>query len=641
MPPRLTVAPPFGLGFQCVALGCDDTQTLVLSNHGDGRVWVERLALTSGSSTDFSLAFEGELPISLARKETLTVGIRYRPSDAVSDQGSVRMVYTLDPALGPEPEPIEMSLRTRSLGPAQAELVEPELNFGFVNPGETLSKEVVVRNVSPQNAILTITGGLLDEDSDPSYSILTSFPVFANAGEQARIVVRFTPPLAANAARTYLGTIHLGTNDGAQPDLVVPVLATARESAQLALVPPPPGNTLDLGSVGVGTSTSLTVVIRNLGGRPLRVIPELVNADGSGFTTQPASGQLPEAAPFATTPLVVLFTPTVGGQALGTGRVRPAINLRSNDPDHPTTLLWLEGFGVLPHAQPSVDRVDFGGVVLGWTVPPTTVLLRNTGAGPLHVSDVSLELGTNSQFRLEPVSALPLTLLPEDPPLPLVVAFNAVTLGPATGTLLITTDDPEKAIRRVTLMGRGITCQEGCPLPHASPACDTGSCQISSCQDRWHDADRLGVDGCECPEDEGGDIGHICGAGEMDFGALRDDDHTKRHFNGTLHTEDDQDVFWFFAEDVGGLGDLFGDGYDVHIDLQDAAEAVEFCLRDAEHDVQGQGCGRGDEQCGKRSFEKHGSWGSDDDRDYTVRVRLRPGAAPACYSYTLRVDNAG
>jgi hypothetical protein len=636
-PPRLYISPPFGLGFDCVELGCDRTAKLLLSNHGGGTVRITRLLLTSASSPDFRVDLPGELPLELGARVSVEVGVRYQPTDAVPDQGVIRVVYSLDPAQGPEPEPIQMALRTRSLGPAHAQLELEELNFGFVSPGDSVAKEVVVKNVALQNSVLAVTAAQFSPESDSAFSVLTPLPVHANAGQSVRISVRLRTPLQVDAARTYTGVLHLETNDGANPDLAQRLIGTGRQSPMFTLEPPVPAGVLDLGSIGVGGNMELTLTVRNVGGSPLLVNPVLLGARNSGFVTEPASGQLPPVPPFDRTTMLVRYTALAGGTAMGEGGTQPVLRLETNDPDNLRYDLRLRGFGVLPHAQPSVSRVDFGATVVGWEVPARTVLLRNTGAGPLNVNAADLELGTSAQIVRDDLGAFPVVLLPEDPPLEVTLRYRPAILGTAQGALIFATDDPEIPVHRVPITARAITCEEGCPLPHATPRCDTGACSVGSCVGPWHDADRLASDGCECAEDPGGDLGN-CAQGVKYFGTLPDDGSSDA-FTGTLHDVDDTDTFWFYAKDEGGAGQLFGDDFDVRIELVNTPAGVEMCIRQATHDTQGQGCGRGEEVCGKRSHSKGGSYGSDDDTDFTIKVRLTPGTAPFCATYTVRVKN--
>ncbi|MEW5849502.1 MAG: choice-of-anchor D domain-containing protein [Myxococcota bacterium] len=636
--PKIYISPPFGLGFDCVMTGCDQAHQLTISNRGGGTVDLQRVSLSTETSADFTVELAEELPYSLAAGATLTVPVRYQPSDATPDDGLVRVVYTVTPGTGEDPDPIELPLRTRTLASPRVGLPNEELNFGFVNPGETLALALVVQNAAEQNAILVVSEAELEEGSDVEFSLLSGVPGIANAAEELQINIQFSPLLAADAARTYHGILHLKTNDPTHPDVQVRLVGTAREAPQLAFDPPLQGNVLDLGSTGVGSSLETTLQLRNLGGSDLLVIPELIDASGSGFTIEPSAGQLPAMGPFEYGSLLVRFTAVNGGPARGSGGRVPTLRLQTNDPGQLAVDIRLDAFGVLPHAQPNVDRVDFGGVVVGWQATPATVLLQNTGAGPLNVTNIFLEPGSNAQLTMELVPGLPAVLMPEDQPIKVTLHYSPVTLGLATGALVFQTDDTDSPLTRVQLTARGITCEEGCPIPHATPDCTFGSCEIDACEAGWHNADEVEVTGCECREDDGGDLGEICGQGERDFGRIPDDG-TERSFSGTLHDASDTDIMWLYADDEGGAGQLFGDEFDVEIILLNTPPGVEMCIRESGHDVQGQGCGRGGEQCGVSRWTKDGSYGSDDDTDFTIKVRLTPGTAPFCANYTVRVKN--
>jgi hypothetical protein len=636
-PPRLFVTPPFGLGFDCVTVGCNQTQRMTLENRGGGVVRVTRIALTSASSDDFAVEVPGTPPLELTRGNPVGVTVRYQPSDAQADEGSVRITYALEPANGPDPEPVVMALRTRSLGSPHINLPEEELNFGYVVPGENLTKTFVVENAAVAGSILAVTGAMMEDESDPAFTVLGTFPLFANSGDSLAVRVRFAPPLDPSSARTFRARLHLATNDGANPDVAVTLIGTGRTTPALDVELP--GFNLDVGAVGVGGMLQKTITLRNVGGEPLNVSPRLEGAAGAGFSIQPAAGSLPPIASFERGSLVVRWTAISGGVATGTGGTLPTLVLASNDPDRPTVRIRLEAFGLLPTATPNVPRVDFGGVVVNWIVDPQTVLVRNTGAGPLTITDVFMEPGSSQQLRVEMVSGLPRMLLPEDPPVTLTLRYAPVATGAANGVLVIQSDDPNTPLKRVPVSGRGLTCEEGCPIPFATPVCATGKCEIGMCEAGHHNADELGVNGCECGEDSGGEVGHVCGGGERNLGNLVDDDGDSVTVSGTLHDTMDQDTYWFFGDDAGGVGQLFGDDFDVRVDLLNTPPGIEFCIRYSAHDVQGQGCGRGTDECGKTTFRRDGSYGTEDDQDFTVRVRFTPGTAPFCGSYTLRAKN--
>jgi hypothetical protein len=103
---------------------------------------------------------------------------------------------------------------------------------------------------------------------------------------------------------------------------------------------------------------------------------------------------------------------------------------------------------------------------------------------------------------------------------------------------------------------------------------------------------------------------------------------------GTLHTQDDEDLYYFQARDEGGIGcDTFGDSFKVRIRLKDPPPGVEFCVRNA---GSGSNCGgENQRECGLTSFSHGGGWGGDDSRDITVWVRPVPGFPPMCSEYTI------
>src|SRR5687768_10799619 len=88
-PPRIFVSPPFGLGFDCVLMGCMQTQSLSISNRGDGIVRIERVTLTSTSSDDFELELNAELPVDVVKATPFVVPVHYAPTDAEPDQGNI------------------------------------------------------------------------------------------------------------------------------------------------------------------------------------------------------------------------------------------------------------------------------------------------------------------------------------------------------------------------------------------------------------------------------------------------------------------------------------------------------------------------------------------------------------------------
>ena len=87
-PPRLFVDPPFGLGFDCVTLGCDVERRMVVENRGGGTISLALARLSVDTSTDFSLRTAESLSRSVGEyftEERRTLPTRMEVEEFFSD----------------------------------------------------------------------------------------------------------------------------------------------------------------------------------------------------------------------------------------------------------------------------------------------------------------------------------------------------------------------------------------------------------------------------------------------------------------------------------------------------------------------------------------------------------------------------
>ena len=188
----------------------------------------------------------------------------------------------------------------------------------------------------------------------------------------------------------------------------------------------------------------------------------------------------------------------------------------------------------------------------------------------------------------------------------------------------------------VELSATGVTCEQGCVLPHATAECFSGACEVGSCSSGWHDADLDGKNGCECHE-ESPEVGAFCSSAH-DVGTINDSQTTR---SGNLHQADDIDMYYFYAEDHSNFCMPWDDDGSIDVAFTTAPAHVEFCVSYIDHQPSGDGCGLGSEQCGLRSWRfDNTSCGGGDDRDVTVRVRVTPGQEVGCADYTLRFKSS-
>jgi hypothetical protein len=647
-PPRLFIDPPFGLGYDCVTIGCDNERTLTVENRGGGKVRLSLVRLSVDTSPDFSirrgddgpLPFDEDTAVDVTPDTPLTLLVRYAPTDGDGDTGKV-LVDWYDGALDfadAVVTNVELPLSTRELGGVAATLVEPRLNFGFVDVGGEVRRDIVVRNAG-DGGVLSIGPVTLEDGTAPVF--VEPSPGdwgehFVNPGDEVRIPVAFRP----DATAAFLGALQVRTSDGGSPSLRVEVAGTAVAEPRVLLST----TAIEFGAVRVGVPRTESITVTNTGGAPLTFLPAVVSGAGVLLSsTDPVT-----VSPLESASVDVVWTPVAGGAFTG------AVQLSTDDPTQPQATVTLEGFANAPLLSAQPASIDFGGVVQGWTTGAQTFLLSNTGFGELTVNSISFEVGASSQIVLTDVPGLPIKLTPGEPPIAISVFMTASTLGTQQATILVGSDSVDGplgtgGVGRLNVSGRVITCEEGCPVNNGQPSCATGSCAIATCNTTFHDANDGFGDGCECGEDlrSGGlrrDIEGSCNPG-LNIGPLGDDCASVREVRrsgNTLHDERDVDVYFFHATDESRVFgcDGFGDSFGVRVRLEGAPSGMRLC---AVQQANGTGCGGENQRrcvnAGNDLFFGGGNqlFGGSDTSDFTVWVEWAPGVAPQCGNYTLFV----
>lgn len=646
-PPRLFIDPPFGLGYDCVTIGCDVERRIVVENRGGGSIKLALVRLSIDTSTDFDvrrgdgapLPFDADTIVEVTAEAPLELFVRYAPTDGVDDEGALQVDW-FDGAVAFEDAVLTkatLPLSTRSLGSAVALLGEQRLNFGFVPVGAYSVKDVVIKN---QGAGGVLAAGPVTFDDGTNVAVFVEGADgafgehFVNPGEEAHIPVMFRP----NGPGVFQGKLFVQTNDGGSPAFEVAIAGTAVEASRAVVSVVSP---VDFGSLRIGATRTIPFSVQNQGGTPLVV---QIGAAGPGFSVFPPEPQTVTALESAA--YVAVWTPAAGGAFNG------QMIVNSSDPANPQLLVDAIGFADAPSLLATPAAIDFGGVVQGWTTGAQTFFLSNNGSGDLTINSLAFEVGSSSQIRFAEVPALPVKLSPEDPPIAVSVFMEATTLGTVNAVVLVGSDSIDNGFgisgtSRLNVTGRVITCDEGCPVANGTPSCGTGACAIDTCISRFHDADDSFGSGCECGEDlvPGGggtrrDTDGVCGGANI--GPLGDDCASVREVrrSGTLHDETDVDLYFFRATDDSEFFgcDFTGDSFGVRLRLEGAPAGLRVCARQADDGV---GCGgENQRRCGGQELFFGGGnqiFGDSDESDFTAWVEWAPGFAPQCANYTLFV----
>ena len=650
-PARLYVDPPFGLGFGCVLIGCDERKILSLENRGGGTLAITSIQLKEGSSEDFSfLIFNKEddnveealelptqeSPIKIKAEKAKALAISYIPKDGIADNAFL-VIEAHDASLDYAESVItrvEVPLRSRVLGGAAMALSLETVNFGFVALNETVQATLTVKNESENDAVLTLASLSLNDDTGVFSHTFPEQP-HANPGESIEVILEFTP----NDYRDFSGELIVTTNDTAQPISSVQLLGTAFSEPGIRITPSI-GQGLDFGEVRQGESETLELQIYNAGGAPLEFIPTLTplgeTAEGI-FSMDAIEGvAFPVIAPLNELSLAIHATPTAGGLH------EAVLQLTTNDPDNTTITVTLTVYGNAPVATFNTESIDFGSVVVGWQSEPATIEISNDGTGDLTIYSYNFEVGSSPQIQIATAPELPVKIGPDDDPIQFSFFLNAQSLGPANATFLVQTDGVNFTTARLDMTGTVVSCVEGCPVANGMPSCDTGACEIDSCSDGYHDTNTAFVDGCECQEERNGDdVGGNCST-KRDLGNLGDDcsDHNQSvTVTGNLHNAEDTDLYYVKMDDAGSvICDTFGDSFRAKVELLSAPAGLALCVNIR---ASGSGCGGYTDYydpsyCGQNSYSSGGSWSSDDDKEVVAWVVWRPDASPICTNYQIK-----
>jgi hypothetical protein len=635
-PPRFYVDPPFGVGFDCVTIGCSTTQLLHLENRGGGALQVVLTRFSVDSSPDFALSRADGSPLTVDEASSFTLTsttpvdlvVTYTPTDASADEADVWIDYRDAASTSPIADRVELPVTARQLGNPVAVNQQTRLDFGYVPIGTTVTRELLVANTATAG-ILSV-GPLELEAAEPTFAPDASgWGVrYANPGDDARFVVSFTP----TSAVPVLARALVRTNDGAHPAFLVELEGTALAEPRLGSVA-----VIDFAEVRIGTPRTIDVVLRNLGGQELTIAPAVAIGADIGLSVPVEPITLPVLGSHT---LTVSLLPSLGGVFDG------QILLTTNDPAQPLFALQVLASVQSPALTPTPAVVDFGNVVQSWAPTPQEVTITNTGFGDLSVDAITVEVGGSSDFQLVGVPQLPVKLAAGDF-FTFAVRAQSTVLGAAAATFLIQSDavdnvDTIGGVSRVRAQMNVITCAQGCPVGNGTPSCGNGVCEIATCNDGFHDANNGFGDGCECTEDvdifgNRNDVAPQCPGFNM--GTISDcsEPHVAT-FNGTLHDETDVDLYFVRMVDEGCFC-FFCDQFTMQLRLT-APPGVQMCRRV----IAGVGNACGGENlldCSSTNIDDGGSIqvSGSDSREVMLMVRWDPAfAQPMCVNYNLFVN---
>ena len=345
--------------------------------------------------------------------------------------------------VGPTVNPTVNSVRSLAFGllpvAAVARIAAIAPIFALTRVGQSAQANLTVSNTGTAPLIVTAI-----TSSSASFAVggPTSFTIAP--GDPSRTIrIDFAP----NASQVFTGSLTVVSNDTATPRLAVSVTGTG---AQPRLSVPA---SLSFGTVPINCSTSsLSLTLTNTGAIALTVSSVTV---GAPYTVTPTSGSV--APNGGTISLTVTFSPTALGAANET------LTINSDDPTNPSTSVAITGTGgvqpppTITLAPTSFDFLDVPrqNHMGQWLTISNTSPCQALTVG-LSTSGLPFLVAAAGSTTLPP-SPVPLTdSVPPNQTRKYAVFFAPTALGPATGVLTVTSNDPARTSQSLPLTGNGV-----------------------------------------------------------------------------------------------------------------------------------------------------------------------------------------
>jgi hypothetical protein len=322
--PGSLTANPASLVFGSVTLGSSQQESSTLTNNGESNVTISQAAIAGTAFTLGGLA----LPVTLPAGQSTNFTVTFAPQTAASVSGSVTITSN-----APNPTLIVPLSGAGSNSPGSLSANPTSLSFGSVQVGNSQTQSEVVTNTGGSNVVIS-QGGI----TGPGFNLsgFTS-PLTLTPGQKYTFGVIFAPQSVGSAT----GNISISSN-ASNPNLTIPLSATALANGQLAATSP-----LNFNTVVVGTNATLSASLTATGSS---VTVTSVNSSNSEFSLSGLSFPL-TIQPGNSASFTVIFTPQATGTANGT------LTFGSNASNGPT-VQSLTGAGTAPPVH---------SVALSWT----------------------------------------------------------------------------------------------------------------------------------------------------------------------------------------------------------------------------------------------------------------------------------
>lgn len=296
---------PTSVNFGSVSVGSSTNVSLTITNTGNKSTTLKPPRITG---TGFSC---NGLPASLGPGQSSAFTVTFTPASVGIVSGSLSVGGT------GSNQPATVALSGMGSGYPQLATSPISLSFGTVTVGTSSTLPVTITNTGAASATISQYGAT---GSGFSVSGLM-LPLSLAPGQSTSFSVTFTPSTAGTAS----GTASVVSNASNSPTNVALDGSSISAVGQLATNP----TTLSFGTVTVGTSSTLPVVLTNTGTGGTTISQATIS--GSGFSVSGLALPL-TLAPGEGTSFNVAFAPTTAGSVSG------SVSLASDASNSPTSV---------------------------------------------------------------------------------------------------------------------------------------------------------------------------------------------------------------------------------------------------------------------------------------------------------------
>jgi hypothetical protein len=413
-PPAATLdVTPRNLDFGSVNTGQSKDLTFAVKNNGGAGL----SAIVTGGSAAFTATPSSAL--SVAANSSQTVTVHFAPT-AAGPQLATFTVATTDLS-----QTISVSVTGTGVSapPASTLGVTPSsVDFGNVTTGQGKDLTLAVKNTGGASLTAIVSS------SNPAFTVNPSSSFTVGANSSVSVTVHFAP----TSAGAQSASLKVATTDGAQSiSVAASGTGVAPPSTNISASP----SSLDYGNVNGGELKELGFTLTNTGTAAVAVTS--VTSSNPHFYIRLGSPPFTLAAGNGAVFISFYFAPELPGPQTGT------ITIAFSDPGVPPVKVPISGTGVGAWVSP--DHLTFG-----------TVKVNQT-----QDMSISVKGNLNKVITCTVTTSNPVFVLPFGSPVTLfsgqnvLVRFSPTAVGPQSGTITITADDPLLGTFQVPVTGTG------------------------------------------------------------------------------------------------------------------------------------------------------------------------------------------